>query len=220
METNGKSIFNKIEKITNIIFLRQIAKGFSLIKAFAFHFVNRSFLHNISKKEFSLNQILKFVKKIKSKQNDISNISGFNNISINININNNEISSPGEQSPKFRMKLNPSNSIINLSSSTVYTQQNGELSNKKESTGTSKSSNSNENNKKMLVFMKDLKHKLYLNGLFLLSELTKRNEKTKIQNSILKIQSLVSFKLNVHFQIASHISKKIYLPRFLGLAKQ
>ena len=182
--------------------------------------MNRSFLHNISKKEFSLGQLIKFVNKIKSQQNDVSNKSGFNNISINININNKEISSPGEQSPKFRMKLNPSTSVINLSSSTVYTQQGGDGSNRKESQTTSRSSLSNENNKKMLFFMKNLKQKLTVNGIFLLGELAKRNEKTKTHNFFIKIQNLVNFKMNVHIQIAAHISKKIYLPRFIELTKQ
>jgi hypothetical protein len=173
-------------------------------------------LHALTGKELSFKELFKLMKDIKSNKTDLSSSSKYNNISINININNNEVQSPGEESPKF--KVNATHSILNSNNSALYSHP--DQSSRKESMTTSRSSLSNENNKKIKLIMKNLKDKLTRDGLLILMEMVKETQRNQKFNSFWKIHQIVNFKNAVHLRIRDHISKKSYIPRFMKLIYQ
>lgn len=169
-------------------------------------------MQTLSKKDFSIKELLTFMNKLNSK-NKASN----NNISINININNSEVASPGGDSPRFQ--VNTTESVINLSNPPVYSQLT-DLSQLRESNCTSRSSSSNDTNKTFKLIMKSLKTKLLKNGMVMLSELFCRADLQRSQTAFWKIRQNVNFKLSVHARIVGHVSKKTYIPRFMKLISQ
>lgn len=182
---------------------------------YSFRAIKTNMLHALTGKELSFKELFKLMKNIRS-QKDLSRSSKFNNISINININNNETQSPGEESPRF--KVNATHSILTSNNSGLYSHL--DHSSRRESGATSRSSCSNENNKQIKRIMKNLRDKLNRDGLFILAEMTRENERNLKFNSFWKIHQIVNFKNAVHVRIRDHISKKSYMPRFLKLIYQ
>ena len=173
-------------------------------------------LHALKGKDLSFKELFRLMQKLKTQQNDMSGNSQFNNISINININKNEIHSPGEESPRF--KVNTTHSVVNSNQSALFSHP--DQSSRKESMTTSRSSISTENSKKIKQIMKNLKDKLMGDGTLILEEMFKESERNKKFNSFWKIHQIVNFKIAVHSRIRDHISKKSYIPRFMKLIYQ
>lgn len=171
-------------------------------------------LQALTGKEMSFKELFKLMKNIRS-QKDLSRSSKFNNISINININN-EATSPGEESPRF--KVNATHSILTANNSGIYSHL--DYSSRKESLATSRSSGSTEGSMQIKRIMRNLKDKLARDGLQILAETVREVQRNLKFSAFWKVHQLVNFKNAVHVRIRDHISKKSYIPRFLKLVYQ
>lgn len=183
---------------------------------FSFRATKKSVLHALAKKDLSFKELVKLMTDINAQKKELSSGSKFNNISINININKNEIHSPGEESPRF--KVNATHSFGNSSHSGLFSLH--DQSSRKGSLATSRSSTSNENSKKLKMIVRNLKEKLVRDGLITLMETVRCAHHKHKFHTFWKVHQIVNFKIAVHAQIRDHISKKSYIPRFMKLIYQ
>lgn len=208
-------------KVVESIFKRRRSKTFSLLKAASQVTQNYSFLKSFSKHEFSVKELLSFVNRWNHSANrprlENSKRKSYSNISININFNKNpDLSSRDPDSPRF--KVSASGSC--LSECSVGIPQLADLSLRKESLPTSKSSSSSENGKKIKMILLGIKRKLFLMGISMLKNTVSNGIILRERNGFWKLRQSMNFKLAVHGRILRHISKKIYVSRFLKLTHQ
>lgn len=207
-------------KVVESIFKRRRSKTFSQLKTTSRVSQNVSILRSFSKHEFSVKELLSFVNRWNhnGKRSQMKNPKrkSYSNISININFKNADLSSRDGDSPRFKVSASQSST----SECSLGIPQLADLSLRKESLPTSKSSSSSENGKKIKLILLNIRRKLYFMGINMLHNTVSKAKRLRQRNGFWKLRQSMNFKLAVHNRILLHISKKIYVPKFLKLIQK